>query len=69
MDEKHLERFSQIENEKNTLLLANDDIPFPLTTEDYTRFFNSISGKKKNLFLVFSKKNPMNSLDLVVYFQ
>lgn len=58
MDEKHLERFAQIENEKNTLLLANDDIPFPLTTEDHTKFFNSISGKKEEfIFGIFEKES------------
>ncbi len=52
------EHFTQIENETSTLLLANDDIPFPLTVEDHTDFFNSISGKKEEfLFGVFDKES------------
>ena len=42
-----LERFAQIENEARTLLLANDDIPFPGTLEDHRTFFEGISGKKE----------------------
>ena len=56
MEQIHFERFAEIENEKSTLLLANDDIPFPLTVEDHTSFFKSISGKKEEfIFGVFSK--------------
>lgn len=35
-----------MENEKGTLLLANDVIPFPTIFEDNTTFFNGISSKK-----------------------
>lgn len=56
MEQEHLEQFIQIENEKSTLLLANDDIPFPLTVEDHTKSFNSISGKKEEyIFGIFEK--------------
>ncbi|WP_257468941.1 hypothetical protein [Bacillus sp. D386] len=47
MEPHHFERFAEIENENSTLLLANDDIPFPLTAEDHTNFFKTISGKKE----------------------
>jgi len=39
-----LEAFIAIESEITSLLLANDEIPFPQTVEDHTAFFNSISG-------------------------
>ncbi|MEO4051839.1 GNAT family protein [Solibacillus sp. CAU 1738] len=58
MEQSHLERFAQLENEKCTLLLANDDIPFPSTAEDHTTFFNSISGKKEEfIFGIFDKQS------------
>lgn len=45
-----LEGFVANESEITTLLLANDDIPFPQTKEDHTAFFHSISGKRRNSF-------------------
>lgn len=54
MEQSHLERFAQLENEKYTLLLANDDIPFPATREDHSTFFNNISGNKEEfIFGIF----------------
>lgn len=51
-----LDDFIKVENEKSTLLLANDDIPFPHTVEDHTSFFQSISGKKQEFFFgIFEK--------------
>ncbi|MEN1969216.1 GNAT family protein [Lentibacillus sp. N15] len=47
MSSADLERFAEIENEKGSLLFANDDIPFPNTLADHTSFFEGISGKKK----------------------
>ncbi|WP_107837924.1 GNAT family N-acetyltransferase [Metasolibacillus meyeri] len=58
MEQKDFERFAQIENEKGTILLANDDIPFPLTVEDHTAVFNAISGKKEEfMFGIFEKES------------
>lgn len=58
MEPHHFERFAEIENENSTLLLANDDIPFPLTAEDHTNFFKTISGKKEEfMFGIFEKKS------------
>ncbi|MGF7048256.1 RimJ/RimL family protein N-acetyltransferase [Paenibacillus sp. DS2015] len=57
MEQNNLDRFAQIENEISTLLLANDDIPFPLTAEDHSTFFNAISGKKEEfMFGIFEKE-------------
>ena len=47
MTSSDLDTFAKIEGEKRSLLLANDEIPFPHTLEDHTAFFNSISGKKE----------------------
>lgn len=56
MEQSHFERFAEMENEKGALLLANDDIPFPMTLEDNTIFFNGISGKKEEfIFGIFEK--------------
>lgn len=60
MTSSDLEAFVKIESEKNTLLLANDDIPFPNTFEDHASFFQSISGKKRSLFSVYSKSLQMS---------
>ena len=58
MEQTHLERFAEIENENKTLLLANDDIPFPLTLDDHTSFFKAISGKKEEfIFGIFLKES------------
>ncbi|HDX9589337.1 TPA: GNAT family N-acetyltransferase [Bacillus pseudomycoides] len=58
MEQNYLERFAQLENEKHTLLLANDDIPFPTTLEDNKTFFNGISGKKEEfIFGIFDKES------------
>lgn len=61
-----------MENEKGTLLLTNDVIPFPTTFENNTTFFNDISSKKEEVFwgifyLAYFFKNaedipPCNSL-------
>ena len=51
-----LEAFIAIESEITSLLLANDEIPFPQTIEDHTAFFNSISGKKEEyIFGIYEK--------------
>lgn len=56
MTSADLEKFAQIENETGTLLLANDDIPFPHTFEDHRAFFESISGKKEEfIFGIFDR--------------
>lgn len=56
MASSDLEEFIKVESEKHTLLLANDDIPFPHTVEDHTSFFQSISGKKEEfIFGIFEK--------------
>ncbi len=56
MEQHHFERFAEIENEYSTLLLANDDIPFPLTIEDHSNFFKTISGKKEEfIFGIYEK--------------
>lgn len=55
-----LESFVAIESETKSLLLANDEIPFPQTMEDYSTFFRSISGKKMNSSLVSMKKRLSN---------
>ncbi|AAY60334.1 hypothetical protein [Bacillus cereus] len=60
MEQNHLEYFAQMENEKSTLLLANDDLPFPTTLEDNTTFFNGISSKKEEFFGVFLIRDRMN---------
>ncbi|ENQ3107830.1 GNAT family N-acetyltransferase [Bacillus cereus] len=58
MEQSDLERFAELENEKGALLLANDDIPFPSTSEDYTKFFNGISAKKEEfIFGIFEKES------------
>ena len=51
-----LEAFIAIESEITSLLLANDEIPFPQTVEDHTAFFNSISGKKEEYFFGIYEK-------------
>ena len=57
MEQIHFDQFAQIESEISTLLLANDDIPFPLTLEDHTNFFKTISGKKEEyIFGIFTKE-------------
>lgn len=56
MDESDLEAFINIESSHSTLLLANDEIPFPNTAEDHTSFFKKISGKKEEfIFGIFTK--------------
>ncbi|MGE7093628.1 GNAT family N-acetyltransferase [Lysinibacillus sp. NPDC048646] len=51
-----LDAFVKIESEKQSLLLANDDIPFPHTFEDHSSFFQTISGKKEEfIFGIFEK--------------
>lgn len=55
-----LEAFIAIESEITSLLLANDEIPFPQTIEDHTAFFNSISGKKEEYFLASMKKRHIS---------
>ena len=56
MDASDLDEFIKVENEKHTLLLANDEIPFPHTIEDHSSFFQSISGKKEEfIFGIFDK--------------
>lgn len=58
MEEKHLEQFAQFENEKSTLLFADDEIPFPRTFEDSKTSFNRISGKKEDfMFGIFTKES------------
>ncbi len=58
MEQSHFERFAQLENENCTLILANDDIPFPATMEDHSTFFKSISGKKEEfIFGIFDKQS------------
>lgn len=58
MTSSDLEAFVKIESEKKTLLLANDDIPFPNTFEDHASFFQSISGKKEEfIFGIFEKSS------------
>lgn len=52
-----LEAFVANESEITTLLLANDDIPFPQTKEDHTAFFHSISGKKEEFFFGIYEKD------------
>ena len=47
MEEADLDSFIEIENNLSTLLMANDDIPFPNTAEDHTTFFKKISAKKE----------------------
>lgn len=51
-----LESFVAIESETKTLLLANDEIPFPQTMEDHSAFFHSISGKKDEFFFGIYEK-------------
>lgn len=51
-----LEAFVAIESETKTLLLANDEIPFPQTMEDHSTFFRSISGKKDEIFFGIYEK-------------
>ncbi|ODV56165.1 GNAT family N-acetyltransferase [Lysinibacillus fusiformis] len=51
-----LESFVAIESETKTLLLANDEIPFPQTMEDHSTFFRSISGKKDEFFFGIYEK-------------
>ncbi len=67
MASSDLEEFIKVESEKHTLLLANDDIPFPHTVEDHTSFFQSISGKKEEFFFGFFKRRHNSLLVLVVY--
>lgn len=56
MSASDLDAFVKIESEKSTLLLANDEIPFPNTLEDHSSFFQSISGKKEEFFFgIFEK--------------
>ncbi|MGE6515891.1 GNAT family N-acetyltransferase [Lysinibacillus sphaericus] len=56
MTTSDLDAFVKIESEKSTLLLANDEIPFPNTFEDHSSFFQSISGKKEEfIFGIFEK--------------
>ncbi|WP_155590992.1 GNAT family N-acetyltransferase [Lysinibacillus cavernae] len=51
-----LEAFVAIESENTSLLLANDEIPFPHTVEDHTAFFHGISGKKEEfIFGIYEK--------------
>ncbi|MEB2301493.1 GNAT family N-acetyltransferase [Lysinibacillus xylanilyticus] len=58
MTSSDLEAFVKIESEQKTLLLANDDIPFPNTFEDHSSFFQSISGKKEEfIFGIFEKSS------------
>lgn len=58
MTSSDLEAFVKIESELKTLLLANDDIPFPNTFEDHSSFFQSISGKKEEFFFgIFEKSS------------
>jgi len=56
MTSADLEAFIAIESEITSLLLANDEIPFPQTVEDHTTFFNSISGKKEEFFFGIYEK-------------
>lgn len=57
MVSSNLETFAQIENETSTLLLANDDIPFPGTLDDHRTFFEGISGKKEEfIFGIFDNE-------------
>lgn len=67
MASSDLEAFINVENEKPTLLLANDEIPFPHTVEDHSSFFRSISGKKKNFSSAFLKRRRNSLLGHVVY--
>lgn len=56
MTSDDLTKFAQIENEIGTLLLANDDIPFPGTFEDHRTFFEGISRKKEEfIFGIFDR--------------
>jgi [ribosomal protein S5]-alanine N-acetyltransferase len=56
MTSEDLEKFVQIESETSTLLLANDDIPFPSTFDDHRKFFEGISGKKEEfIFGIFER--------------
>ncbi|MGE7840453.1 GNAT family N-acetyltransferase [Lysinibacillus sp. NPDC093712] len=56
MASSDLEEFIKIESEQHTLLLANDEIPFPHTVEDHSTFFQNISGKKEEFFFgIFEK--------------
>lgn len=56
MTSSDLETFVKIESENSTLLLANDEMPFPNTFEDHASFFQSISGKKEEfIFGIFEK--------------
>ncbi|MFJ7734014.1 GNAT family N-acetyltransferase [Lysinibacillus sp. NPDC097231] len=58
MTASDLEAFVKIESEKKTLLLADDEIPFPKTFEDHSTFFQSISGKKEEfIFGIFKKSS------------
>lgn len=60
MSLNELDTFVKIENETSSLLLANDDIPFPSTSGDQTTLFQSINERKKHLYLEFLKKEQKN---------
>jgi [ribosomal protein S5]-alanine N-acetyltransferase len=47
MSLNELNTFAKIDNETGSLLLTNDDIPFPGTSEDQTTLFQGISGRKE----------------------
>ncbi|MGX4668911.1 hypothetical protein JNUCC74_06820 [Cerasibacillus sp. JNUCC 74] len=57
MSLNELSTFVKIDNETSSLLLANDDIPFPSTSEDQITLFQGISGRKETfIFGVFEKR-------------
>ncbi|MFU0792032.1 hypothetical protein [Virgibacillus proomii] len=57
MSLNELSTFVKIDNETISLLLANDNILFPSTSEDQTTLFQGISGRKETfIFGVFEKR-------------